>query len=106
MSMLPTASHPQIHQFSDAVRLGACPSKALDGAVAGWFIGLMAKVFRAWDVDQGWRLPPSALEFGPPGRLAHFVRDEVRRVSRRGSRWASTEPSWPRGATGGPVAPA
>ena len=38
----------------------------------------MAKVFRSWDVDQGWLLPPSVLEFVPPGHLAHFVRDTVR----------------------------
>ena len=30
----------------------------------------MAKVFRSWDVDQGWLLPP--------GHMAHFVRDTVR----------------------------
>lgn len=39
---------------------------------------LMAKVFRSWDVDQGWLLPPSLHEFVPPGHLAHFVRDTVR----------------------------
>src|SRR5215212_917224 len=38
----------------------------------------MAKVFRCWDVDQGWLLPPSVHEFVPPGHLAHFVRDTVR----------------------------
>jgi transposase len=38
----------------------------------------MAKVFRLWDVDQGWLLPPSLHEFVPPGHLAHFVRDTVR----------------------------
>src|SRR6195952_6029156 len=38
----------------------------------------MAKVFRAWDVDQGWLLPPSLHEFVPPGHMAHFVRDTVR----------------------------
>src|SRR4051794_9995809 len=38
----------------------------------------MAKVFRSWNVDQGWLLPPSAHEFVPPGHLAHFVRDTVR----------------------------
>src|SRR3954466_11990732 len=38
----------------------------------------MAKVFRSWDVDQGWLLPPSVHEFVPPGHLAHFVRDTVR----------------------------
>ena len=40
----------------------------------------MAKVFRAWDVDQGWLLPPSLHEFVPPGHMAHFVRDTVREV--------------------------
>ena len=38
----------------------------------------MAKVFRAWDVDQGWLLPPSLHEFVPPGHVAHFIRDTVR----------------------------
>ncbi|KST56624.1 transposase [Methylobacterium sp. GXS13] len=38
----------------------------------------MAKVFRSWDVDQGWLLPPSLHEFVPPGHVAHFVRDTVR----------------------------
>src|SRR5215213_4363010 len=38
----------------------------------------MAKMFRAWDVDQGWLLPPFVHEFVPPGHLAHFVRDTVR----------------------------
>ena len=38
----------------------------------------MAKVFRSWDVDQGWLLPPSLDEFVPPGHVAHFVRDTVR----------------------------
>ncbi|AMB43508.1 hypothetical protein Y590_01255 [Methylobacterium sp. AMS5] len=38
----------------------------------------MAKVFRAWDVDQGWLLPPSLDEFVPPGHMAHFVRDTAR----------------------------
>ena len=38
----------------------------------------MAKVFRSWDVDQGWLLPPSLYEFVPPGHMAHFVRDTVR----------------------------
>src|SRR3954462_2825522 len=40
----------------------------------------MAKVFRSWDVDQGWLLPPSLHEFVPPGHMAHFVRDTVREV--------------------------
>ena len=38
----------------------------------------MAKAFRAWDVDQGWLLPPSLHEGVPPGHRAHFVRDTVR----------------------------
>src|SRR3954451_558313 len=38
----------------------------------------MAKVFRSWDVDQGWLLPPSLHEFVPPGHMAHFIRDTVR----------------------------
>ena len=29
----------------------------------------MVKVFRAWDLDQGWLLPPSLHEFVPPGHL-------------------------------------
>lgn len=38
----------------------------------------MSKTFRAWDVDQGWLLPPSVHDFVPAGHLAHFVRDTVR----------------------------
>lgn len=38
----------------------------------------MSKTFRAWDVDQGWLLPPSVHDFVPVGHLAHFVRDTVR----------------------------
>lgn len=38
----------------------------------------MSKTFRAWDVDQGWLLPPSVHEFVPAGHLSHFVRDTVR----------------------------
>ena len=38
----------------------------------------MAKVFRSWDVDQGWLLPPSLHDFVPPGHMAYFVRDTVR----------------------------
>lgn len=36
------------------------------------------QVFRSWDVDQGWLLPPSLHEFVPPGHMAHFIRDTVR----------------------------
>ncbi|MDR3517509.1 MAG: IS1182 family transposase [Azospirillaceae bacterium] len=38
----------------------------------------MVKLFRSWDVDQGWLLPVSVHELVPPGHLAHFVRDTVR----------------------------
>ena len=38
----------------------------------------MSKTFRAWDIDQGWVLPPSLHDFVPAGHLAHFVRDTVR----------------------------
>ena len=38
----------------------------------------MAKVFRSWDVDQSWLLPPSLHEFLQPEHMAHFVRDTVR----------------------------
>jgi len=38
----------------------------------------MAKVFRSWDVDQAWLLPPSLHKFVPPGHMAHVVRDTVR----------------------------
>jgi transposase len=38
----------------------------------------MAKIFRSWDVDQEWLLPPSVHDFVPPGHVAHFVRDTVR----------------------------
>ena len=37
----------------------------------------MSKTFRAWDVDQGWLLPPSIHDFVPAGHVAHFVRDTV-----------------------------
>jgi transposase len=37
----------------------------------------MSKTFRAWDVDQGWLLPPSVHDFVPAGHLAHFVRETV-----------------------------
>jgi transposase len=38
----------------------------------------MAKTFRDWDVEQGWLLPPSVMDFVPADHLAHFVRDVVR----------------------------
>ena len=38
----------------------------------------MAKVFREWQVEQTWLLPPSVQELVPPGHVAHFVRDTVR----------------------------
>jgi transposase len=38
----------------------------------------MAKVFRAWDVEQSWLLPPSVQELVPPGHTAHFIRNLVR----------------------------
>ena len=38
----------------------------------------MGKMFRSWDVDQGWLLPASVHDFVPPDHLAHFVRDTVR----------------------------
>jgi transposase len=38
----------------------------------------MSKLFRPWDVDQEWLLPPSVHDFVPAGHIAHFVRDTVR----------------------------
>lgn len=38
----------------------------------------MSKVFRPWDVEQSWLLPPSVHDLVPAGHLAHFVRDLVR----------------------------
>jgi len=38
----------------------------------------MSKIFRPWDVDQSWLLPPSIHEFVPPEHPAHLVRDVVR----------------------------
>jgi transposase len=38
----------------------------------------MSKTFRDWDVEQGWLLPPSVLDFVPLDHLSHFVRDTVR----------------------------
>jgi transposase len=38
----------------------------------------MSKVFRPWNVDQGWLLPPSIHEFVPAGHPAHVVRELVR----------------------------
>lgn len=37
-------------------------------------------MFRAWDVDQGWLLPPSLHAFVPHNLMALFVRDSVRQV--------------------------
>lgn len=37
----------------------------------------MEKIFRPWDVDQVWLLPPSVHELVPEGHLAHFVRHTV-----------------------------
>ena len=38
----------------------------------------MAKIFREWNVEQSWLLPPSVMDFVPPDHVAHFVRDTVR----------------------------
>ena len=38
----------------------------------------MSKIFRAWDVDQVWLLPPSLHDFVPAGHAAHLVREMVR----------------------------
>lgn len=38
----------------------------------------MAKTFRDWNVEQGWLLPPSVLDFVPADHVAHFVRETVR----------------------------
>ena len=38
----------------------------------------MSKIFRDWDVDQAWLLPPSLHDFVPAGHMAHVVRDMVR----------------------------
>lgn len=38
----------------------------------------MGKIFREWEVNQNWLLPPSVQELVPDGHLAHFVRDTVR----------------------------
>ena len=38
----------------------------------------MGKKFREWNVEQGWLLPASILDFVAEGHLAHFVRDTVR----------------------------
>lgn len=37
----------------------------------------MSKSYRPWDVQQGFLLPPSVLDFVPPEHPAHFVRDLV-----------------------------
>jgi transposase len=38
----------------------------------------MSKMFRPWEVDQVWLLPPTIRELVPAGHLAHFVRETVR----------------------------
>jgi len=38
----------------------------------------MSKTFREWNVEQGWLLPPSVMDFVPPDHMAHFIRDTVR----------------------------
>ena len=37
----------------------------------------MEKVFRSWDLDETWLLPPSVKELVPEGHLAHMVRETV-----------------------------
>lgn len=44
----------------------ACPSNDPDGGAWECFTRHMAKVFRSWEVDQGWLIPPSLHEFVPP----------------------------------------
>jgi len=43
----------------------------------------MSKTFRAWDLDQGWLLPPSLHEFVPPGHPRRADRGSVDRRDRR-----------------------
>ena len=38
----------------------------------------MSKAYRSWDVEQGFLLPPSVLDFVPPEHPCHFVRDLAR----------------------------
>lgn len=38
----------------------------------------MAKIFRPWDVDQQWMLPPPLHAFVPADHVAHFIRETVR----------------------------
>lgn len=40
--------------------------------------GIMSKMFRPWEVDQVWLLPPTVRELVPADHLAHFVRETVR----------------------------
>jgi hypothetical protein len=49
----------------------------MDSAGTGLVECIMAKTFREWNVQQQMLLPPSVLDFVPPGHLAHFVRDTV-----------------------------
>jgi len=37
----------------------------------------LEKVFRSWDVEETWLLPPSVREPVPEGHLAHVIRDIV-----------------------------
>ena len=37
----------------------------------------MSKIFRDWEPDQVWLLPPSVQDLVPAGHVAHFVRDTV-----------------------------
>src|SRR5271156_2389178 len=38
----------------------------------------MSKIFRDWNVDQLWLLPPSLNDLVPSDHVSHFVRDTVR----------------------------
>ena len=40
--------------------------------------GMKQKVFRPWEVDQVWLLPPTVRDFVPDDHLAHFIRETVR----------------------------
>ena len=38
----------------------------------------MSKLFRPWNLEQQWLLPPSIHDFVPADHLSHFVLDTVR----------------------------